>query len=213
VIPRYQRILYWTLAASSLLMAIFLMHGCEQAHRRLAALVDSTPISAPTDTPVDVTLYLASDLDGSITPTPRQLALPQDSTLRARALIEQLLAEYALPNSGHPLPSGTTIDDVFLLTPPANDSDSPSSPSAKLAVINLHGAFLDQHPSGVLVEDLTLFSIIGTLHANLPEVTEVRFLADGKPRETLNGHADLSRTYPATDTAYQPHPPTEEATK
>ena len=40
-----------------------------------------------------------------------------------------------------------------------------------------------------------MLSILGTLHANLPRITQVRFLVDGQPRETLAGHADLTRTY------------------
>jgi hypothetical protein len=44
-----------------------------------------------------------------------------------------------------------------------------------------------------------VLSICGTLHANLPRVTEVRFLVDGQPRATLAGHADLTRTYLATE--------------
>jgi hypothetical protein len=34
----------------------------------------------------------------------------------------------------------------------------------------------------------------------------VRFLVDGRPRETLNGHADLMRTYPVVSTATKPAP-------
>jgi hypothetical protein len=45
------------------------------------------------------------------------------------------------------------------------------------------------------VENLTLLSILGTLHANFPKIVQVRFLVDGHQRETLAGHADLSRTY------------------
>jgi hypothetical protein len=64
-----------------------------------------------------------------------------------------------------------------------------------LAVIDLAGAFVGNHPSGIETESLTVLSICATLHANLPQVTEVRFLVDGQPRETLAGHADLMRTY------------------
>jgi hypothetical protein len=38
-----------------------------------------------------------------------------------------------------------------------------------------------------------------TLHANLPTVTQVHFLVDGRPRDTLAGHADLTRTYMASE--------------
>ena len=110
MIPRYQRILFWSLVAGIFLMAAFLLHGCEQAHKRLAALNDATPIAAPTTASTeDITLYLASDADASIAPTTESLALPQAPALRARALLEHLLAAYSLPNSAHPLQSGPAV--------------------------------------------------------------------------------------------------------
>jgi hypothetical protein len=207
VIPRYQRILFWSLAGGILLMAAFLLRGCEQAHNRLAAPNDATPLAAPTSAGTeDITLYLANDADASITPTTEQLALPQEPTVRARVLLEHLLSAYALPNSAHPLQSGAAIDDIFLLTDP---QPAPGEQPGQLAVISLHGSFTDNHPSGIQVEALTVQSIIGTLHAALPEVTKIRFLVDGQPHDTLAGHADLLRTYPALDTAAKPTPPTE----
>jgi hypothetical protein len=207
MIPRYQRILFWSLIAGIVLMAAFLLRGCQQAHKRLGASVDTTPIAAPTTAPTeDVTLYLANDADASITPTTQSIALPPQPTLRARSLVEHLLAAYVVPNSGHPLQGGPTIDDVFLLTDP---NPAPGEPSGQLAVINLRSSFVNNHPSGVQVEALTVQSIIGTLHAANPDITSIRFLVDGQPHDTLAGHADLLRTYPATDTAAKPIPPTE----
>jgi hypothetical protein len=110
------------------------------------------------------------------------------------------------------------VDDVFLLTlpivspPPTADAragerparsshhDSESSAAGELAVINLRGTFVDKHPSGVEVETLTIQSMLGTLHANFPQITQVRFLADGQPHDTLAGHADLTRVYTVSDT-------------
>lgn len=209
MIPRYQRIIFWSLVGGISLMAAFLLHGCEQAHKRLTALNDATPIAAPITTSTeDFSLYLANDTDASITPSPAQLALPQEPTLRARALLEHLLAGYANPGSAHPLQSGPAVDDVFLLNLPEPGRPSQtSSGTGQLAVINLHGAFVDNHPSGIQVEALTLQSIVGTLHAALPEILQVRFLVDGQPRETLAGHVDLLRTYPAADTTTHPIPP------
>jgi hypothetical protein len=209
MIPRYQRILFWSLIGGIALMAAFLLHGCQQAQKRLTALNDATPIAAPTTASTEeVNLYLANDADATITSTRDQIALPQDPTLRARALLEHLLAQYAQPNSTHPLQAGQAIDDVFLLTNP-----DPGNNEGQLAVINLRSAFTDNHPSGALVESLTIQSIIGTLHAALPQITQIRFLVDGQPRDTLAGHANLRYTYPATDTTFKPAPPTEEATQ
>jgi len=208
MIPRYQRILFWSLNGGILLMTLFLLHGCEQAHRRLTALNDATPIAAPTNTTEDVTLYLANDSDGSITPNQQQLALPQEPTVRARALLERLLATYSLPGSAHPLQSGPAVDDVFILTPPAQSADT-QPPTGQLAVVNLRSSFVNNHPSGILVESLTIQSIIGTLHAALPQVTQIRFLVDGQSHDTLAGHADLTQPYPADNTTTKPTPPTD----
>ena len=210
MIPRYQRILFWILAGGILLMGAFLLRGCEQAHKRLAALNDATPIAAPTaDTTEAITLYVANDSDASITTTTEDLALPQEPTVRARTLLEHLLSTYALPGSAHPLQSGPAVDDVFFVTDTKTLRNHRWRVYSQLAVINLRGSFVDKHPSGIQVETLTVQSIIGTLHAAFPQITGIRFLVDGQPHDTLAGHADLLRTYPATDTAAKPMPPTE----
>jgi hypothetical protein len=213
MIPRYQRILFWSLVGGIFLMGAFLLHGCEQAHKRLTALNDVTPIAAPTTASTeDITLYLANDVDASITPTHEELALPEEPTVRARALLQHLLALYALPDSAHSLQGGPSVDDVFLLNQPAADASAapqqaPSEAHSQLAVVDLRGSFIANHPSGIQVEALTLQSIIGTLHAGLPQISQVRFLVDGQPHDTLAGHADLLRDYPAEDTTTHPtHP-------
>jgi hypothetical protein len=207
MIPRYQRILFWSLSAGIFLMAAFLLHGCQQAQSRLAAPADATPIDAPTTSGTeDITFYLANDADASISPSTESVSLPQAPTLRARTLVEHLLAAYAAPNSAHPLQGGLAVDDVFLLTDP---SPAPGEQPGQLAVINLRGDFVNNHPSGIQVEALTVESIIGTLHAALPQIATIRFLVDGQPHDTLAGHADLLRTYPATDTTTKPTPPIE----
>ena len=67
--------------------------------------------------------------------------------------------------------------------------------------MNLKGSFAASHPSGLETETLTVLSICGTLKANLPRVTEVRFLVDGEERDSLAGHVDLTRTYLTSDAA------------
>ena len=110
--------------------------------------------------------------------------------------------------------TATTVTARCPLPSHGHPDRNPSDPNAgQLAVINLRGSFISRHPSGILAEDLTLQSIIGTLHAALPQIVRIRFLVDGNPHDTLAGHADLQHTYPATDTATKPTQPTEEATR
>ncbi len=84
MIPRYQRILFVVLLGSSVLMAAYLFHLHREHRRQLAALSDATPISAPyTADAEDITLSLANDADGSITPTVESIALPAEQGARA----------------------------------------------------------------------------------------------------------------------------------
>jgi len=145
------------------------------------------------------------------------LPLPQNPEARARAVLGKLLDLYSAPGSGHPVPVGaSSVSQVFLLPvaagsanstggagPAAANSRRASGSSAggdQLAVVNLAGAFVSGHPSGLETETLTILSICATLHANFPDVTEVRFLVDGQQRATLAGHADLTRTYLTSET-------------
>ena len=93
-----------------------------------------------------------------------------------------LLGLYLDKSSSHPLGNGAEIRDVYLVDP-------------GLAVIDTNDAFADGHRSGVLVEELTVASLVETLSANISGINRVKILVGGKERETLSGHADLSGFY------------------
>ena len=143
-------------------------------------------------------MLVANDADGSLLPQARSLPLPPDPGARARVLLGKLLDLYAAPDAAHPVTGGAAgVAQVFLLHAPG--PKDPQNPDAQLAVVNLTSAFAASHPSGLETETFTVLSICGTLRANLPSVTQVRFLVDGQPRATLAGHADLTRTYLTAD--------------
>lgn len=202
MIPRYQRVLFWILLIASVVMAVVLIRLRERAADRIAGLqenAEATQYSAPQNpAPTEtVTLLEANDADDSVAPVTRELALPKESGARARVLLHQLFADYAAPGSKHPLTAGPGVEEVFFMsaTGKGKANPSPSNPQAQTAIVNLTSAFAENHPSGIEPETLTLLSIIATLHENFPAVEQVRFLVDGQPRETLAGHADLTRTY------------------
>jgi hypothetical protein len=212
MIPRYQRSLFWTLLLASVAMAIVLIRFRELAADRIAghpdAGAESQPlpetVAAPEET---VTLLEADDLDDGIAAVTRQMPLPTEPGARARVLLRNLLADYALPQSKHQLPASHEpeggVAEVFFMTALPNGktregAGHQTEQAGQAAVVNLTRSFVDNHPSGIEVESLTLLSIVGTLHANFPAVTEVLFLVDGQPRETLAGHSDLRRVYLAS---------------
>lgn len=217
-IPRYQTILFSVLLLASLVMGVVLWQLRDRAHQRLIAEDNSTPTQAPeVAASEEATLLVAKDADGSLFTQTHTLPLPKDPGSRVRAILGKLLDLYAAPNASHAVPGGaSSITQVYLMPAltaavartadsspakvPLQSSDAdPTSP--QLAVVNLTGAFVASHPSGLETETLTILSICGTIHANLPRVTQVRFLVDGLPHATLAGHADLTRTFLTSDVA------------
>jgi len=213
MISRAQRILFAFLLVAVVAMSAILIRLRERAQERLHTVQGSTPIIETSESaPQTVTLVIPNDLDGSLQEVQHSLALPADDSTKARVLLETLLETFHEPHSTHPiavLPSpddasvaagpeaNAGIDEVYLMPVP-HSANSPGT--GTLAVVDFSAAFAASHPSGIEPETLTLLSILGTLHANIPSITQVRFLIDGHPAETLAGHADLTRTYLTADT-------------
>jgi hypothetical protein len=155
--------------------------AAEEQRQTQQSQVVVPPASGPTSL---VTLYVAWDQEGGLRRSSVNVALPQERSERARAVLRALLGAYLQPGSHHPIGAGSDVRDVFLM-----GSDT--------AVIDTNAAFADAHPSGVLAEELTIASIVATLNAGDPQITRVKILVDGKERDTLAGHADLRRFYRA----------------
>jgi Sporulation and spore germination len=215
VISKAQRILFFSMLLAAVVMAAVLIRLRERAEDRLHGVQGPTPAVEPVGVPATpVTLLIPNDADNSLAESQRNLPLPQDDGARARVLLETLLEAFHDPKSTHPLGGVATgggkqsaesaerthapdIDEVFLMPVP---QASGQRSTGKMAVVNFSAAFAQSHPSGIEPETLTLLAVIGTLHANLPAITQVRFLVDGRQQETLAGHADLTRTYLAAET-------------
>ena len=144
---------------------------------------DTRPVVPPVAGPTErVTLFVAYDDVGVLHAQSAQIPLPSVRQQRAEELLRALLALYLDKTSPHPLPQGSDIRSVYLVDP-------------GLAVIDINAAFADGHRSGVLSEELTVASLIQTLSANILGILKVKILVEGKERETLAGHADLSSFY------------------
>ena len=129
-----------------------------------------------------IQLLLAYDDDQALRWRPVDVFLPADRNLRARETLRSVLAQYLQTPSPHPLAKGADIKDVYFI-------------SDDTMIVDTTAQFADGHPSGILLEELTLASLIETLTANVPGIARIKFLVDGKERETLAGHADLMSFY------------------
>jgi hypothetical protein len=180
MIPRHLFI-----AVSVLLLAVLGMslYGWRMRGRAAAGPVTSSdmrpvvpPVAGATE---QVTLFVAYDDTGVLLAQSARIPLPSVRQQRAEELLRSLLALYMDKASPHPLPEGADVRSVYLVDPGS-------------AVIDINAAFADGHRSGVLSEELTVASMIQTLSTNLPGILRVKILVEGKQRDTLAGHVDLS---------------------
>jgi spore germination protein GerM len=183
MIPRPLQIAVAVLLAAALGLSIYAWHMRKTVAASPAAPVDTRPLAPPVTGPTEkVVLYVAQDDDGTLRAQPAQIPMPSGRQQRAEELARALISLYLEKNSPHVIGAGTEVRSVFLVDP-------------GVAVIDMNGAFADSHRSGVLVEELTVASLIHTITANTPNILRVKILIDGKQRETLAGHADLSSFY------------------
>ena len=185
MIPRHLAIAMAVLLVAALGMSIYAWHVRKTVAAPTAS-ADARPLAPPVAGPTEqVVLFVAHDDDGTLRAESARIPMPSGRQQRAEELLRALLSIYLDKNSPHVLGPGSDARSVFLVDP-------------GVAVIDLNAAFGDTHRSGVLVEELTVASLIHTISANTPGILKVKILVDGKERETLAGHADLTGYYDVT---------------
>jgi len=183
MIPRHLTIGMGVLLAAALGLTIYALHMRTVASATPAPAVDSRLLAPPIAGPTErVLLFVAHDDDGTLRGESALIPMPSGRQQRAEELLQALLSVYLDKSSPHVLGAGSEIRSVYLVDP-------------GIAVIDVNGAFADTHRSGVLVEALTVVSLIQTISANTPGIVKVKLLVDGQERDTLAGHADLSSYY------------------
>jgi germination protein M len=114
----------------------------------------------------------------------------ETAVLQARRILEAQLAPPAAPLVSA-IPEGTRLKNIYV-------SD------AGIAFVDLSGEISSRHPGGSLGEILTVYSVVSALTENLPAITGVQMLIDGRQVETLAGHIDLRRPLEKTDRWIEP---------
>jgi len=183
LIPRHLIIAFSILLAAALGLSVYALHMRKSASAPPVAAIDTRPLAPPITGPSErVVLFIAHDDDGTLRAQSAQIPMPSGRQQRAEELLRALLSIYLDKTSPHILGAGADVRSVYLVDP-------------GVAVIDVNSAFADTHRSGVLVEQLTVASLIQTISVNTPNLLRVKILVDGKERETLAGHADLSSYY------------------
>jgi hypothetical protein len=186
MIPRSLLIAVAALLLLVVSMGIYLRHMRRRAAEVESAAADVLPVAPPASGPTEtVTLYVADDAAGMLRARTAQIPLPAGRQQRAEELLRALLRIYQQPGATHLIAPAADIRAIYLVDPGG-------------AVIDLNAAFADQHRSGILSEQLTVNSLVETLALNVPGIQRVNILVEGKARDTLAGHADLSDAFDVT---------------
>jgi len=126
---------------------------------------------------IHATLFYVSDDGTELVPVNREVPLGATPGEQARRIIEAQV-QPAPQGMATAIPPGTTVKAVYL------------TPSG-VAFVDLGHALVAGHTGGSLDETLTVFAIVDALTVNLPDVSAVQILIDGKEVDTIAGHVDL----------------------
>jgi spore germination protein GerM len=142
-----------------------------------AAAAPVTP--APPGRKITARLFYVSSEGTKLSGVDREVAYADGTAAQAQEIVNAQLAPAAAPLVS-PIPAGTTLRALYL--------------SAKgEAYVDLSKDVAAAHTGGTQDELLTIYAIVNALTANLPAVTSVQLLVDGKEVDTLAGHIDLRK--------------------
>jgi hypothetical protein len=122
------------------------------------------------------------DVDGAtLVGVERDVPYAEGAVAQARAIVDAQLEPPSDPFLSA-VPAGTTVRALFI--------------AGSEAFVDLSGELVRDHPGGSLNEMLTIYTLVDALTVNLPAITAVQLLVDGREIETLAGHVDLRRPLP-----------------
>lgn len=183
MIPRHLVIGLSVMVLAVAVMGVYVWQMSSRIAEVQATATDTRPVAPPAAGPTEqVTLFVADDDAGVLHARTARIPLPGGRQQRAEELLRALLDLYLDKSSPHHLAAGAEVRNVYLVEP-------------GLAVIDFNAEFADGHRSGILLEQLTVASFLQSLSANVPGISRIRILVDGKSRETLAGHVDLGDFY------------------
>jgi spore germination protein GerM len=128
---------------------------------------------------ITVTLFYISEDGLRLASAQREVPFGATPAEQARHILDEALKAPADPLASA-IPGDTRLRAVFV------------SPRGE-AFVDLSGEVARNHGGGSLDELFTVYAIVNALTVNLPAITAVQILVDGKEVDTLAGHVDLRR--------------------
>lgn len=147
------------------------------AARATDAAAPGPAAPAAAERKITATLYYISEDGLSLVGVTREVPYGDPVVEQARRIVEAQLAAAPAPLAPA-IPVGTTLRTLFL----TERGD---------AFVDLSPEVSTRHSGGSLDELFTVYAIVDALTVNLPAITRVQILVDGKEVDTIAGHVDL----------------------
>lgn len=142
------------------------------------AATQAASATATTETRrIHATLFYVAASGDALAPVDREVPYAAAPAEQARRIVEAQLAP-APEGQVSAIPAGATVRALFLT-------------GRGEAFVDISTELAANHPGGSLHESLTVYTIVNALTVNLPDVTSVQILINGREVETLAGHLDL----------------------
>ena len=142
-----------------------------------ASAAPSPTAPAPPGRKIKARLFYVAEDGLRLTSVERDIAYGEGTVEQAREIVAAQIAPVVEPLVSA-VPPGTALRAVFLT-------------QGGEAYVDLSREVMSAHPGGTQNELLTVYTIVNALTTNLPAVTSVQLLVDGKEVDTLSGHVDL----------------------
>jgi spore germination protein GerM len=126
---------------------------------------------------ITATLFFITEDGMALQPVQQEVLFGDPIAEQARRILEAQLAA-APPPLASAIPDGTKLRALFV----SERGD---------AFVDLTPEVTARHTGGALDELFTVYAIVNALTVNLPAITRVQILIDGKEADTLAGHVDL----------------------
>jgi spore germination protein GerM len=155
--------------------------GRYDAERSVSGL---PPAGSPSPTSpgrtIKAQLFYVGEDGTHLTGVERDVPFGENTAEQAKAIVNAQIAPVVEPLVSA-IPAGTLLRALFI--------------TGSEAYVDLSRELVSAHPGGSTNELLTIRTLVDALTANLPAITAVQLLVEGKELDTLAGHVDLRRPF------------------
>lgn len=139
---------------------------------------------------ITAVLFYGSSDGQFLVPVKREVPFGEGHVEQGRQIVLAQLQQPAPSALVSTIPPGTTLRRFYV----TDRGD---------AFVDLGPEVTANHPGGSMAEIFTVYAIVNAVTANLPAISRVQILVDGREVDTLAGHIDLRRPLQRNDTLVQ----------